>query len=216
MLAANNDALVMVQIGMFAPPWWIEQNPDHELLCHNGSQYIAIDNEVSLASKKFREEAGEVLRLLLRHMKEQSYYNRVFGLKIGGGQSYEWMIRGTGAEQGPDYSPVSVAGFTEYLKKKYGTEEALQAAWGNSKVTFETAAAPGWDERKDFANVYSGDADTGYLARNIVDWNLYLNEESTDAFLYYCQIAKEETDNQIIVGGYNGYLWTSNSYDSQV
>ena len=214
-LAANNDAMVMVQIGMFAPPWWIEQNPDHELLCHNGSQYIAIDNEVSLASKKFREEAGEVLRLLIRHMKEQSYYNRVFGLKIGGGQSYEWMIRGTGANQGPDYSPVSVAGFKEYLKKKYGTEEALQKAWGNDAVTFENAASPGWDERNSFTNVYSGDADTGYLARNIVDWNLYLNEESTDAFLYYCQIAKEETDNQIIVGGYNGYLWTSNSYDSQ-
>ncbi len=214
-LAANNDALVMVQIGMFAPPWWIEQNPDHELLCHNGSQYIAIDNEVSLASKKFREEAGEVLRLLLRHMKEQSYYNRVFGLKIGGGQSYEWMIRGTGANQGPDYSPVSVAGFKDYLKKKYGTEEALRKAWGNDTVTFETAAAPGWDERSDFENVYSGDAEMGYLARNIIDWNLYLNEESTDAFLYYCQIAKEETEGKIIVGGYNGYLWTSNSYDSQ-
>ena len=214
-LAANNDALVMVNFGMFAPPWWIAQNPDHELLCHNGSQYIAIDNEVSLASKKFRQEAGEVLRLLLEHMKEQSYYNRVFGLKIGGGQSYEWMIRGTGAEQGPDYSPVSVAAFTEYLQKKYVTVEALQEAWGNDEVTFETAAAPGWDERKDFDNVYSGDADTGYLARNIVDWNLFLNEESANTFLYYCQIAKEVTEDQIIVGGYNGYLWTSNSYDSQ-
>ena len=214
-LAANNDALVMVNFGMFAPPWWIEQNPDHELLCHNGSQYIAIDNEVSLASKKFREEAGEVLRLLIRHMKEQSYYNRVYGIKIGGGQSYEWMIRGTGSDQGPDYSPVSVEGFKTYLQNKYGTVEALQEAWGNTKVTFETAAAPGWDERNATPNIYAGDVDTGKLSRNIVDWNLYLNEESADSFLYYCQIAKEETDYQLIVGGYNGYLWTSNSYDSQ-
>ncbi len=214
-LAANNDALVMVNFGMFAPPWWIEQNPDHELLCDNGSQYIAIDNEVSLASEKFREEAGEVLRLLIRHMKEQSYYNRVFGIKIGGGQSYEWMLRGTGANQGPDYSPVSREGFKKYLKKVYGTEEALQKAWGDSTVTFETAEAPGWKERNATTNVYAGDADTGKLSRNIVDWNLWLNEASADSFLYYCQIAKEETDGQIIVGGYNGYLWTSNSYDSQ-
>ncbi len=214
-LAANNDALVMVQIGMFAPPWWIEQNPDHELLCDNGSQYISIDNEVSLASEKFREEAGEVLRLLIRHMKEQSYYNRVFGLKIGGGQSYEWMIRGTGANQGPDYSLVSREGFKKYLKKIYGTDEALQEAWGDKNVTFETAEAPGWKERNSPTNIYSGDADTGKLSRNIVDWNLWLNEASADSFLYYCQIAKEETDGKIIVGGYNGYLWTSNSYDSQ-
>jgi len=214
-LAANNDALVMVNFGMFAPPWWIEQNPDHELLCDNGSQYIAIDNEVSLASEKFRQEAGEVLRLLIRHMKEQSYYNRVFGIKIGGGQSYEWMIRGTGSNQGPDYSPVSREGFKKYLKKVYGTDEALQEAWGDSTVTLETAEAPGWKERNATPNVYAGDVDTGKLSRNIVDWNLWLNEASADSFLYYCQIAKEETDDQIIVGGYNGYLWTSNSYDSQ-
>ena len=214
-LAANDDALVMVNFGMFAPSWWIEENPEHEVLSHNGSEYIAIDNEVSMASEKFREEAGEVLRQLISHMKQQPYYNRVFGIKIGGGQSYEWLISGTGTDQGPDYSEISQAGFKTYLQNKYETIEALQAAWGNNTVTFETAAAPGWDERCASSNVYLGDAITGSLSRNIVDWNLYLSEASADSFLYYCQIAKEETEGQIIVGGYNGYLWTSNSYDSQ-
>ena len=148
-------------------------------------------------------------------MKEQSYYNRVYGLKIGGGQSYEWMIRGTGPDQGPDYSLVSREGFKKYLKKVYGTDEALQEAWGDSTVTLDTAEAPGWKERNAPTNIYAGDADTGKRSRNIVDWNLWLNEASADSFLYYCQIAKEETDGKSIVGGYNGYLWTSNSYDSQ-
>ncbi len=213
-LAANDDALVMVNIGMFAPKWWLEQNPDHRAQAHNGSSYIALD-DVSLASEKFRQEAGEVLRQLIAHMKEQNYYNRVFGLKISGGQSYEWMHLGTGSDQGPDYSAVSQEGFRTYLKNKYGTDAALQAAWGNGQVTLETAAAPGWEERCASSNVYVGDVDTGSLSRNIVDWNLWLGEASADSFLYYCQIAKEETDNQIIVGGYNGYLWTSNTHDSQ-
>jgi hypothetical protein len=91
----------------------------------NGNRYIAIENEVSLASEKFRQEAGEVLRQLIRHMKGQPYYNRVFGIKISGGQSYEWMVRGTGVDQGPDYSPVSQAGFRDYLQRKYGTVDAL-------------------------------------------------------------------------------------------
>ena len=213
-LAASEDALVMVNIGMFAPDWWLAQNPDHQAQAHNGSSYIPLD-DVSLASERFRQEAGAVLRQLIRHMKEQPYYNRVFGLKITGGQSYEWFCWGTGADQGPDYSPVSQNGFRSYLQKKYGTDAALQAAWGNNMVTFETATAPGWEERCAGTNVYLGDADTGTLSRNMVDWNLWLNEASADSFLYYCQIAKEETDNQIIVGGYNGYLWTNNSYDSQ-
>jgi len=213
-LAASDDALVMVNIGMFAPAWWLKQNPDHQAQAHNGSSYIAL-NDVSLASEKFRQEAGEVLRSLICHMKEQNYYNRVFGLKISGGQSYEWMHLGTDSDQGVDYSAVSQEGFRTYLQGKYGTVEALQAAWGNSQVTFETAAAPGWNERCASSNVYMGDADTGSLSRNLVDWNLWLNEASADSFLYYCQIAKEETNGQIIVGGYNGYLWTSNSYDSQ-
>lgn len=212
-LASNSNALVMVNIGMFAPQWWLEQNPDEEVLAYNGSDYIQM-SDVSLASEKFREEAGEVLRQLIQHMKEQSYYNRVYGLKITGGQTYEWFCWGTGTNQGPDYSKTSQEGFKKYLKEKYGTEEALQEAWGNSSVTFETAAAPGWNERGESENVYMGSGTTG-LSRNMVDWNLWLNEASADSFLYYCQIAKEETDNQLIVGGYNGYLWTSNSYDSQ-
>ena len=213
-LAANDDALVMVNIGMFAPKWWLEQNPDHQAMAHNGSSYIPL-GDVSLASEKFRQEAGEVLRSLIRHMKTQNYYNRVFGLKISGGQSYEWFCWGTEVDQGPDYSAASQEGFRDYLQRKYGTDAALQAAWGNSSVTIATAAAPGWDQRCESSNVYMGSADTGEISRNIVDWNLWLNEASADSFLYYCQIAKEETENQIIVGGYNGYLWTNNSYDAQ-
>lgn len=213
-LAVSDDALVMVNIGMFAPKWWLEQNPDHQAQAHNGSSYIALD-DVSLASEKFRQEAGEVLRQLLRHMKEQNYYNRVFGIKISGGQSYEWMHLGTGADQEPDYSAASQEGFRTYLKNKYGTDAALQAAWGNKTVTLATAAAPGWEEKCAYSNVFVGDVETRSFSRNIVDWNLWLGEASADSFLYYCQIAKEETDNQIIVGGYNGYLWTSNTHDSQ-
>lgn len=213
-LAASDDAIVMVNIGMFAPQWWLEQNPEHQAMAYNGSSYIAL-GDASLGSEKFRQEAGEILRSLLSHMKAQNYYNRVFGIKISGGQSYEWMHLGTGADQGPDYSAASQEGFRTYLKNKYGTDAALQAAWGNNTVTLATAAAPGWEEKCACSNVFVGDVEAGSLSRNIVDWNLWLGEASADSFLYYCQIAKEETDDQIIVGGYNGYLWTSNTHDSQ-
>lgn len=211
-LGSNSNAIAMVNIGMFAPTWWMEENPEHVVTSHNGSQYLEQD-DASFASEKFREEAGEVLRQLIRHMKEQSYWNRIYGLKITGGHTYEWMTWGTGPTYGPDYSEVSREGFKKYLEKTYDSVEQLRKAWGSSSVTFDTATAPGWDERGNFTNVYVGK--DGELARWIVDWNLYLNDVAADTFLYYCQIAKEETDNQLIVGGYYGYLWTNNSYDAQ-
>lgn len=212
-LGANNDALVMVHIGMFAPTWWLEKNPDERVLASNGDKLLKLD-DASFSSEKFRKEAGEVLKKLIAHMKEQSYFNRVYGLKISGGHTYEWMTWGTGADQGPDYSKASQNGFKKYLKETYKTVEALRKAWGDDSVTFESATAPDWNEKQNNKTVYEGSIANGDYPRNIIDWNLYLNEASADTFLYYCQIAKEATDNKIIVGGYNGYLWTYNSYDA--
>ena len=214
-LGSNSNAYAMVNIGMFAPNWWMEQNPDQVGQSMDSAGNLIQADDVSFASEKFRKEAGEVLRKLLQHMKEQSYYNRIYGIKITGGHTYEWMTWGTGEGYGPDYSAVSKRGFRKYLKKKYKTVAALRKAWGMSGVTFENAASPTWSARKASNNVYMGSVSQGKFPRNMVDWNLYLNEASADSFLYYCQIAKEETDNNLIVGGYNGYLWTNNSYDAQ-
>ena len=213
-LGSNSNALAMVNFGMFAPPWWLEENPDHVITSHDGTKYIKSD-DASFASEKFREEAGEVLRQLIQHMKEQSYYNRIYGIKITGGHTYEWMTWGTGDGYAPDYSKISQEGFRKYLKNKYGTVDALREAWGNSSVTFENASAPKWTEKTASSNVYVGSVEGQNYPRNMIDWNLFLNDASADTFLYYCQIAKEETDNKLIVGGYNGYLWTNNSYDAQ-
>ncbi len=218
-LAANGNAYVMVNIGMFAPPWWLESHPEDVALALgiDGKPYPQSD--VSMSSETFRKEAGEVLRKLVRHMKSQTYYNRVFGIKISGGQTYEWMNWGEGVQYGPDYSEASKNGFKKYLKKKYGTTAALRKAWNDSDVTFETAASPTFCE-KSYLNyevnksLYLGSVAQGRYPRNMVDWNLWMSESVTDSFLYYCKIAKEETDNNLIVGGYNGYIWTFNSYDA--
>ena len=216
-LAANGNAYVMVNIGMFAPEWWLASHPDDVALSLgvDGKKYKQSD--VSLSSETFRKEAGEVLRKLVKHMKSQTYYNRVYGIKISGGQTYEWMNWGQGLNYGPDYSKASKNGFKKYLKKKYKTVSALRDAWNNNTVDFENASSPTYydttlnGKNKSF---YLGSVESGSYPQNIVDWNLWLSEAVTDSFLYYCKIAKEETGDNLIVGGYNGYIWTFNSYDT--
>ncbi len=217
-LAANGNAYVMVNIGMFAPTWWMESHPEDVVLAMGVDGKPYPQSDVSMSSETFRKEAGEVLRKLVRHMKSQTYYNRVFGIKISGGQTYEWMNWGVGVQYGPDYSEASKNGFRKYLKKKYGTTAALRKAWNDSGVTFENAASPTFYDKScyntDNKSLYLGSVAKGRYPQNMVDWNLWLSEAATDSFLYYCKIAKEETDNNLIVGGYNGYIWTFNSYDA--
>ncbi len=217
-LAANGSAYVMVNIGMFAPVWWLNSHPDDVALSlgTDGKQYPQSD--VSMSSETFRKEAGGVLRKLIKHMKTQTYYNRVYGIKISGGQTYEWMNWGVGDKYGPDFSKASKEGFKKYLKNKYGTVEALRKAWGNNSVDFENAPSPTYYDmsylNSENKSLYLGSIESGKFPQNMVDWNLWLSEAVTDSFLYYCKIAKEETDNNLIVGGYNGYIWTFNSYDA--
>ncbi|MCQ2449657.1 MAG: hypothetical protein MJ132_05665, partial [Clostridia bacterium] len=102
--------------------------------------------------------------------------------------------------------------------EKEGTVAALRKAGNNSTATFDNATAPTCREKSNYnlknKSLYLGSVASGIYPQNMVDWNLWLSDAVTDSFLYYCKIAKEESDNNLIVGGYNGYIWTFNSYDA--
>ena len=49
--------------------------------------------------------------------------------------------------------------------------------------------------------------------QRVIDFNNYVGYASAKAFLSYAKIVKENLANDLIVGGYNGYLWFSNGHD---
>ena len=205
-LAADSEAMIMVNINIFAPSWWINAHPDDASVVSDVSGTLKKTNDASFASETFIAEAGAKLRSIILHMTEQPYYSRVFGIKLSAGRTFEWMNYGENGEYS-DYSVATRNGFRKYLRVKYTEVAALRSAWGDSSVTFDTAAVPSMSER--------GVSSLGMLVNNqrVVDFNNYVGYASAKAFLSYAKIVKENIPNDLIVGGYNGYLWFSNGHD---
>lgn len=86
-LDLNPNAMVMVNMNLDAPDWWMEANPDECIKLEDGT----VLNQVSFASTKYREEAAEVVKQLVQHMVNASYKHRVVGVKLSAGRTYEWM-----------------------------------------------------------------------------------------------------------------------------
>lgn len=204
-LAFNPDGYLMLHFDLAPPDWWIEEHPDEMTKDENGTV-----TGYSLSSKLFRKEAGEILKLLLEHAKQQRYYSRIYGVRVTGAKTSEWLHYGPGLNHSIDYSVSAQNGFREYLKEKYKTDAALRSAWNNSTVTLETAKAPTYEERTTSEYISILDPET---QKNIIDFQDFMGGEMTDAFLYFAEIAKKATDGKLIVGGYHGYIWNAYSYE---
>lgn len=203
-LAANSEGYVMVNIGLYAPQWWLKLHPDEACVTKDYDGTATVLDDASFASELFLTEAKAQLEKLLLHMKAQPYFSRVFGVKLSAGRTYEWMNYGENGNYS-DYSVAAQNGFRKWLTQKYGTDSALQTAWGNSE-TLGTATIPTMQEREQ--------SNLGAVmdSQKVVDFNTYLGYATANALLEYAKVTKQTVGN-VIVGGYNGYLWYSGSHD---
>lgn len=123
----------------------------------------------SLSSQKWRDDASEALLDLYDKIEELPYADRIAGYFFAAGGTSEWYyltpmeytsktnyLDSGGWEQTDDVNYDNVYGdlspafkkeFSKYLKNKYKTEEALQKAWNNNKVTFENPQIPNCEKR---------------------------------------------------------------------
>ncbi len=227
LMAVNGDARIMLCITMFAPEWWrklpenqselvIKSERDRESNEDAGYSDPSQSGGASFSSVKFREESSEALTALLNHIKEQGYYNKLFAFHICAGDTFEWMVydQNDGLNSAVDYSEASRKGFEIYLRNKYGTRDALRAAWGDYTVSFETATLPTAVECDPNGQGGSIILDPQKDQR-IIDFNLYVMDESTNLLLHYSEIIKTMTNDEKLVGAFNGYMWADIGSDCQ-
>ena len=213
-LSANPNALIIVDVAMQAPSWWLDQNPSEEIVLYDsrtGQMVNPATRAVSFSSEKYRQEAGEVLRQLIEHIKTAPYASHIVGIKIQDGETQEYMTQGVEDWVIGDFSESAVNGFRKYLKELYGTEAALQAAYHDETVTFDTVTVPTWDERGQVWLYQNGVGQTCVLDpatnRITIDYHYYMGKITSDTFLHYAQIVKEASDGKLLSGAYHGYLW---------
>jgi hypothetical protein len=130
------ESSLIVRFGLDESDAWKKANPDDLVLTETGERL----NVPSLASAKFWENSASAAGALIRWYEKQPYRDKIVAY------ADFWRCEGTHEStiMGwlSDRSPVMVTAWREYLKKTYGDDTKLQAAWGDDKITIDAAIPP--------------------------------------------------------------------------
>ena len=94
-----------------APYWWLEKHPEEccryavptEIYRHGLDRELTQGTlHESFASERWKQEMGEALRMLIRHIRSSDHADCVIGLHLAGGHCGEWHYWG-----GPKKADVS-------------------------------------------------------------------------------------------------------------
>ena len=208
-LDVNPDAAIMVRLHMNPPYWWIRDNPDEcvlvngELGVDDGEQDRLIrgdsadDNHMraSIASEKWLSEASDMLAQMCQAIRDTEEGRHVIAIQVAYGMFGEWH------QWVNDTSAPMQRRFRKYLKEKYGTVEALRAAWGCDDVDFETAQMkPDWKSPSSL-----GDYRDPKDSMQIVDSQYTIQLTTIEAISRFCKIVKENWNRPVLAGTFYGY-----------
>lgn len=155
------DAYIIVRIGLHPPVSWMEENKEELMRYQDGSNEPSIlmsevhCDEVpgmySLHSDKWREDGRRALIEFCDEVDKQPFADRVIGYFLAAGGTSEWypvnvLTNSTKGKYG-DFSPAFRKEFERFLRKKYGTEDALRKAWKCETASFSNPKIPDLNDR---------------------------------------------------------------------
>lgn len=216
-LGLEPNALFIPRILLTPGSWWCEQFPDQITMRDDGSPAGMFGRPChpSLASEVYRELSYKAMAAFIGHV-EGNYGDHILGYQPGNGFGGEWLMFNSFWEARPnrpapekfgveDYSPPAIAAFREWLRNKYRNRpEALQKAWGDPEVSFETATPP--DEVERYTSTHGIFFDPE-VSRRVPDYFSFFNDMTANVLLENCRWVKELTGRRKIVGTFYGYLW---------
>lgn len=214
-LEADPDALILPRIYLQAPPWWREAHPEELMvLDHGGTTFqepykrgIVTEGRTyeSIASTRWREDGAEALRTIIRHIHASPWGDRIFGYQFSGLATEEWYhyTVNQDANMG-DYSEPMRQAFARWLEDRYGSAEALAAAWNRPGIGFEDVTIPTREERLGDRNRTFRDPAT---QMNVIDFYRFHSFIVVDTINHFARAIKEATDRRKVVGTYYAYLF---------
>ena len=211
------DALFLPRILLTPGDWFGEMYPDEITRRDDGSPAGQFGDAThpSFASESYRELSRELMIAFISHL-EETHGDRIIGYQVGNGFGGEWLpfnsfweTRGDAphpTEFGvEDYSEASIQAFRRWLREKYDDDVgALQRAWGDGSVTFETAEAP--DEVARYSTTRGIFFDPA-VSSQVPDFLMYFNDSVADVLLDNARWVKEITNGTKMVGSFFGAIW---------
>ncbi|MEO7598767.1 MAG: hypothetical protein ABIV50_07540, partial [Opitutus sp.] len=210
------DAGVVLRIHVNAPHWW---NTAHREECVEfadgpvdqrayGAPFNLEDGDVdrplraSLASTRWRQEAGAKLHEFCTRLSQTPEGNAVIGMHVSGGVYGEWHNWGF-IKHDPDTSRPMTDYFRAWLKNKYKSDPPLQNAWASTAFTLATATVPDLAERD--ATTDGGFRDPQKEQR-VIDYYTAQHQVVAEDIEFFTGIVKRTWPRPLIVGVFYGYL----------
>ena len=156
----------------------------------------------SMADPRAYSELEACATQFMEYIKTRPWYKRVTMIRLCHGVTAEWHYYGMSRDM-PDTSPAMTAAFRKYLRGKYASNGALQAAWHNPSVTFDTALVPGAEERFGRRRFLR---DPASADRQVLDYYDCMQEVIADLLLHFTGCVKR-ADPRLLVGVYYGYVY---------
>jgi len=201
---ADPQALLLLRMGLethYLPgDWWNKAYPDEVEVLTDGPYASA-----SFASEVWRSQAQDLLVAYIRHLRAVGLYDRVIAYQVCNGTCGEWIKSWSSMEPAcGDFSTPMQRAFRSWLRGRYaGNTAALQAAWRDPEVTFDTAAVP---------STKAQTSTTRHLFRDpkaeqqVIDYYACYAEVAADAMIGCCRAVKNETCGDKLAGAFFGYL----------
>ena len=213
---AAPHAWLLPRVYSVAPEWWCRENPQEMTVYGEPRAQPRPDVDTyngrlvpSMASKAWRAFACANMRRMVEHIQEQPYADRFLGIHYSSGISEEWVQWGSHEGFFPDYSAAMLAAFREFLRERYGSDDALREAWGRPDVTLATAAVPTLEERvrQRHGRLFRDPGEE----QNVVDYLLCLSYEVVDTMCALAAAIKEAWREPRITLAFTGsYLCDQN------
>ena len=205
-LKANPNAMlqIMFHLGISAP-WFRTKYPAEmeRSMLPDGKLYAPLSGPL-LNSNIWKRCKERFWKDLIDHLESGPYADRIYGYTLGGGASAEWYWPGTFSSGIPGYSSATVKLFREWLKKRYKTDKALQTAWGDPKVTLQTAAVPLPAERQHSETLLLRDPQK---AAKVLDIRRFFDDRVFELQRDLFKLVKKQTRYRKIAGTYSGYAF---------
>jgi hypothetical protein len=179
--------------------WWLDRYPEEREIDSDGNM-----QQQSFASLIWREQAKDLLRQYVLHLRELGLEDRVFAWQVGAGHTGEWVKGMTSMRwQCGDYSAPMRRRWREWLRQTYGDVGALQEAWGDKTVTFDNAEVPTAAENLVAQHQSFRDP---RRERKVIDYYTQLADLCGGLIVDYCRTIKETARGTTLCGAFYGYL----------
>ncbi len=127
--AADPKGEVLLHLLVNPPVAWMTAHPDEV-----STAALPGMSFPSAGSRLWVSEAGARLEALIDALPGLPHAENVRGFALAGLEDGHWML-----PEALDASPANLRSFRDWLRIRYGNEEALRAAWGDKAAAFDSA-----------------------------------------------------------------------------